>query len=312
MKAIHESGAASCNDELTPEFTGTRSVSTLTPSQLARKRANDREAQRAIRARTKEHIERLERELEELKSNQSRDKTVQELLRRNKVLEEELFRIKETVGVSMTSSPYQSAGKTWETDSLCQLAIADTLSVYDDNLSSGSGAVHSPRSSPFPQTDYNHLPAEYSPQSYVPMPNCEPWSSQVVSSTVSSPTSSSANPDDYNAAYIPTSVPASMLPSNNSSSSNITLSSTKSVKAEFEDVASNGTQLPRSSHFPLKLTTPQDAFRVSSTSLPPSIPSTYMPPQHQAHHAQHQQQHQQHQPWNMGYMYYPQLQSPVH
>jgi hypothetical protein len=207
--------------------------------------------------------------LEELKSNQNRDKTVQELLRRNKALEEELFRIKETVGVSITSSPYQSG-------------------VYDDNLSTGSGAVHSPRSSPFPQADYSPLP-DYSPQSYVPLPNCEPWSSQVVSSTVSSPTSSAANPDEYGAAYIPTSVPSSMLPSNNSSSSNVTLSSTKSVKAEFDDVASN------------------DAFRVSSAPLPSSIPSTYMQQtQHQAHHAQHQQ------PWNMYPMYYPQLQSPVH
>lgn len=247
---------------------GTRSVSTLTPSQLARKRANDREAQRAIRARTKEHIERLERELEELKSNQSRDKTVQELLRRNKALEEELFRMKETVGVSITSSPYQSA-------------------VYDDNLSTGTGAVHSPRSSPFPQTDYSPLP-DYSPQSYVPLPSsCEPWSSQVVSSTVSSPTSSAANPEDYGApAYIPTSVPSSMLPSNNSSSSNVTLSSTKSVKNEFDDVTSN------------------DGFPVSNPPMPSSIPSTYIQ-QNQPHH--HQQQ-----PWNMYPMYYPQLQSPVH
>ena len=89
---------------------GTRSVSTLTPSQLARKRANDREAQRAIRARTKEHIERLELELEELKSKQSRDQTVQELLRRNKALEDELNRLKENMGVSMTSSPYSTPG----------------------------------------------------------------------------------------------------------------------------------------------------------------------------------------------------------
>jgi serine phosphatase RsbU (regulator of sigma subunit) len=107
---------------------GTRSVSTLTPSQLARKRANDREAQRAIRARTKEHIERLERELEELKSNQSRDKTVQELLRRNKALEEELFRIKETMGVSMTPSPYQSAGKMDSQSTLRATSILTFLS----------------------------------------------------------------------------------------------------------------------------------------------------------------------------------------
>lgn len=88
---------------------GTRSVSTLTPSQLARKRANDREAQRAIRARTKEHIERLESELEELKSHQSRDKTVQDLLRRNKALEEELNRLRESLGLSLNSSPFSNS-----------------------------------------------------------------------------------------------------------------------------------------------------------------------------------------------------------
>lgn len=37
-------------------------MSNLTPGQLERKRANDREAQRAIRARTKETIERLQQE----------------------------------------------------------------------------------------------------------------------------------------------------------------------------------------------------------------------------------------------------------
>ncbi|KAI9150406.1 hypothetical protein HJFPF1_10172 [Paramyrothecium foliicola] len=256
---------------------------------LARKRANDREAQRAIRARTKEHIERLERELEDLKSNQNRDKTVQELLRRNKALEEELFRIKETVGVSITSSPYQSAGMNCSPPSLLPPSPADMAplpSVYDDNLSTGTGAVHSPRSSPFPQADYSPLP-DYSPQSYVPLPSsCEPWTSQVVSSTVSSPTSSAANPEEYGApAYIPTSVPSSMLPSNNSSSSNVTLSSTKSVKNEFDDVASN------------------DAFPVSNPPMPSSIPSTYI---------QQSQPHHQQQPWNMYPMYYPQLQSPVH
>ena len=74
-------------------------MSTLTPSQLARKRANDREAQRAIRARTKEHIERLEREIEELKSRNTRDETVQELLRRNKALEQEVTNLRKTLGL---------------------------------------------------------------------------------------------------------------------------------------------------------------------------------------------------------------------
>ncbi|KAF2859348.1 hypothetical protein K470DRAFT_265345 [Piedraia hortae CBS 480.64] len=57
-------GAVNINGAITKKRTtraGTRSVSTLTPAQLERKRANDREAQRAIRQRTKDHIENLER-----------------------------------------------------------------------------------------------------------------------------------------------------------------------------------------------------------------------------------------------------------
>ncbi|WYZ41931.1 hypothetical protein EsH8_V_000826 [Colletotrichum jinshuiense] len=174
---------------------GTRSVSTLTPSQLARKRANDREAQRAIRARTKEHIERLERELEELKTERTRDQsqTVQELLRKNKALEEELFKLRESVGVPNGQS-YPN-------------------SVYDDNLSSISGAVSSPRSSPFPSNGEYNVMQELGP-SYVPMPDAsESWGPGIpvsVPSTVSSP-SSSANTDEYGAGYIPTSVPAPMM-----------------------------------------------------------------------------------------------------
>ncbi|KAI1467798.1 uncharacterized protein F4812DRAFT_471178 [Daldinia caldariorum] len=87
---------------------GTRSVSTLTPSQLARKRANDREAQRAIRARTKEHIESLEKEIEELRSFQNRDQTIQTLLRRNKALEEELTQIRESMGIHNAGDQYHS------------------------------------------------------------------------------------------------------------------------------------------------------------------------------------------------------------
>lgn len=61
----------------------------MTPAQLARKRANDREAQRAIRARTKEHIERLERELEQYKKLYTSDDRIQELAKRIDALENE-------------------------------------------------------------------------------------------------------------------------------------------------------------------------------------------------------------------------------
>ncbi|KAJ0343413.1 hypothetical protein COL922a_000145 [Colletotrichum nupharicola] len=196
---------------------GTRSVSTLTPSQLARKRANDREAQRAIRARTKEHIERLERELEELKNERNRDQsqTVQELLRKNKVLEEELFKLRESVGIANGQSYPNSgtAAAAASSSAWVSLVRADSAPVYDDNLSSISGAVPSPRSSPFPSNgDYNVM-QELGP-SYVPMPDAsESWGPGIpvsVPSTVSSP-SSSANTDEYGAGYIPTSVPAPMM-----------------------------------------------------------------------------------------------------
>ncbi|KAK4167396.1 AP-1-like transcription factor [Cladorrhinum sp. PSN259] len=47
---------------------GTRGVANLTPEQLAKKRANDREAQRAIRERQRQKIEQYEREIQELRS----------------------------------------------------------------------------------------------------------------------------------------------------------------------------------------------------------------------------------------------------
>ncbi|KAK0639320.1 hypothetical protein B0T16DRAFT_338170 [Cercophora newfieldiana] len=47
---------------------GSRGVANLTPEQLAKKRANDREAQRAIRERQRQRNEHYEREIRELKS----------------------------------------------------------------------------------------------------------------------------------------------------------------------------------------------------------------------------------------------------
>ncbi|KAM3510757.1 hypothetical protein MY11210_005587 [Beauveria gryllotalpidicola] len=187
---------------------GTRSVSTLTPSQLARKRANDREAQRAIRARTKEHIERLERELEELRSHQNRDRTLQDLLRRNKALEDELSRLRESMGMSMAGSPYSAAAGYDEQQQQQQQQQQHTPHA---------ATVSSPRMSPLAASaDYNPLP-DYG-QHYVAMSgsNVDSWAASVpshMSSNVSSPSSSA---DDYVSSYIPTSVPTSMMPTSNS------------------------------------------------------------------------------------------------
>ncbi|ESU08092.1 hypothetical protein FGSG_12169 [Fusarium graminearum PH-1] len=196
------------------------------------------------------------------------------------------------MGVSMTSSPYS----------------APAPSVYDDNLSSGSGAVPSPRGSPFPSGDYSPIP-DYG-QQYVPLPtNCESWANTVpcpVPSNVSSPSSSA---DDYSAGYIPTSVPTSLMPSNNTSSSSLGAvghSHKDVIKMEYEDVESHGTipqqRLSYAMLYKQKTNHTQclDAgYRLSNPSMQPVSPHTYMAQQQQS-------------AWNMYPVYYPQAQSSVH
>ncbi|KAF2157176.1 hypothetical protein K461DRAFT_11817 [Myriangium duriaei CBS 260.36] len=69
---------------------GTRSVNNLSAAQLERKRANDRDAQRAIRKRTKDHIETLEQKVNELSLNaDSLERVNASLAARNRELEQE-------------------------------------------------------------------------------------------------------------------------------------------------------------------------------------------------------------------------------
>ena len=73
-----------------PSRAGTRTVQVLTEKQLERKRANDRQAQRAIRQRTKDHIIRLERSLRELQETYDASKRLMaSIQQQNRVLEEE-------------------------------------------------------------------------------------------------------------------------------------------------------------------------------------------------------------------------------
>lgn len=73
--------------------TSGRGVANLTPEQLSKKRANDREAQRAIRERTKSQIETLERKIQELTSQQPYQE-LQHLLRQKDLVEAENEEIK--------------------------------------------------------------------------------------------------------------------------------------------------------------------------------------------------------------------------
>lgn len=94
-----ETKQVSGNSQKRASRAGTRSVNTLSVAQLERKRANDREAQRAIRARTRTHIETLERRITDLTNTHDRREKIIELTRqRNRELEEENAYLRTRVG----------------------------------------------------------------------------------------------------------------------------------------------------------------------------------------------------------------------
>lgn len=77
--------------------TSARGVANLTPDQLAKKRANDREAQRAIRERTRNQISELEQRIRNL-MNQQPYQDLQHVLRQKEALEAENAAIKKKLG----------------------------------------------------------------------------------------------------------------------------------------------------------------------------------------------------------------------
>ncbi|KAE8417227.1 hypothetical protein BDV36DRAFT_309641 [Aspergillus pseudocaelatus] len=84
---------------------GTRKVTSLSAEQLERKRANDREAQRTIRQRTKEHIERLEHQVAELKL---KGEQYDHVVRRNTALENEIRALKQQLALARSGQAYSS------------------------------------------------------------------------------------------------------------------------------------------------------------------------------------------------------------
>ncbi|KAL2056049.1 hypothetical protein ABVK25_003691 [Lepraria finkii] len=80
---------------------GSRGVANLTPEQLAKKRANDREAQRAIRERTKGQIETLEKKIQELTSQQPYQE-LQHAVRQKELVEAENKEIKKRLASALS------------------------------------------------------------------------------------------------------------------------------------------------------------------------------------------------------------------
>ncbi|KAJ5624968.1 hypothetical protein N7510_001277 [Penicillium lagena] len=95
---------------------GTRKVSSLSAEQLERKRANDREAQRSIRQRNKEHIEQLEGQVATLQSQitdlRTRSERFDELIRRNTALDEENSRLKHQLAAIAGGPGFAAGGET--------------------------------------------------------------------------------------------------------------------------------------------------------------------------------------------------------
>lgn len=88
---------------------GTRKVTSLTPDQLSRKRANDREAQRTIRRRTKQHIEQLEQQVAALSA---KGEHMDHVLQHNAALEAEIAHLRSQLSMAANGRPlYAVNGK---------------------------------------------------------------------------------------------------------------------------------------------------------------------------------------------------------
>ncbi|KAI6799507.1 hypothetical protein KC327_g8603 [Hortaea werneckii] len=122
---------------------GSRGVANLTPEQLAKKRANDREAQRAIRERTKNTIESLERRIKELESQQpfqelqraiqDRDRAIQEAYD----LRQKLSDITRVINGQGPSHAYPSSGHITISSSITNSSSSNN---NRDHLMATSGA----------------------------------------------------------------------------------------------------------------------------------------------------------------------------
>lgn len=77
-----------------------RGVANLTPDQLAKKRANDRQAQRAIRERTKIHIDALEQQVRDL-SSQKPMVDLQAAWKQNETIREENKELRQGLKAAM-------------------------------------------------------------------------------------------------------------------------------------------------------------------------------------------------------------------
>lgn len=135
-----KSNPSRSNTKRRPLGAGTRSVTTLSAAQRERNRANDREAQRAIRQRMKDYVESLERRIVELSEKSDSGAELIETMQRNEELEQEnailrskLSNVVATRGCSeddgMFAVPYHSCVKS-SPSTCCFMLMSSVTSAH--------------------------------------------------------------------------------------------------------------------------------------------------------------------------------------
>ncbi|KAK4454974.1 AP-1-like transcription factor [Podospora aff. communis PSN243] len=151
---------------------GSRGVANLTPAQLAKKRANDREAQRAIRERQKQRNEQYEREIRELKSQRPYQE-LQAALQQTAAVQAELDNVKRILAsvVSMIEPVLgRSPVPAYQQHQQHQNAVANTSSAPTTNAPSPASTnahgrwQHSDHSPVIPQAQPQSQPQDATQQ----------------------------------------------------------------------------------------------------------------------------------------------------
>ncbi|KAG8526665.1 uncharacterized protein KY384_008094 [Bacidia gigantensis] len=154
-----------------------RGVSNLTPEQLQKKRANDREAQRAIRERTRNQIETLEKRIQELTS-QDPFVDLQDVVREKELVaaeNEELKRKLSSIAnlaqqsfpiANVLNQPAEVTLPPFSTTATAPLTIPSPATVFNEPISVRSSASTGSNYSASPSTT-KHTPP-------IPQPNFLP------------------------------------------------------------------------------------------------------------------------------------------
>ncbi|KAI8955874.1 hypothetical protein F4801DRAFT_574075 [Xylaria longipes] len=171
---------------------GFRGVANLTPEQLAKKRANDREAQRAIRERTRNQIEALESRIRELTAQQPYQ-DLQEVIRQKRAVEAKNLELRaHLASIVANIQPLLSGGLAAEDDFASPVSTYDSIQPTQQQQQSSSYSTHN-GSTPG---------GEYTPHSGV----TSSWHSPALPRSASPPNSSShlakkSNQQEYD--YVP-------------------------------------------------------------------------------------------------------------